>query len=78
MEPTSDPNHPLNQYPWQHPRSRERKAIEQFLWLAREKINEPDNQPGDTAPLPFPAEEGRRVLDWLDARVKLKSPLSQG
>lgn len=71
MEPTTDPDHPLNQYPWQHPRSRERKALEHFLYLARCAVEE------GTA-LPFPAAEGLRVLDWLDKRVKLRSPMSGG
>ena len=78
VEPTLDPNHPLNRYPWQHPRSRERGALELFLAIARDRIEQDRGIAGDTGPLPFTANEGLRVLDWLDARVRLRSPLSGG
>lgn len=71
MEPPNDPNHPLNRFPWQHPRSRERTAIESFLLLAHSHVEWPKG------PLPFTAAEGQRVLDWLDELVKQPSPLSR-
>jgi hypothetical protein len=81
-----DPDPSTVEYAWINPRSRERKALDHFLWLARNKIDHAgvpgtvpgDSVPGDPDPLPFPAEEGRRVLDWLERRLKLRSPLGGG
>ena len=70
MQPIPDPNHPLNRYPWQHSRSRERQAIESFLGLAQDELDHPH------APLPFPAAAGHLVLAWLRERVRQPAPAS--
>lgn len=60
MEPTDNPKHPANRYPWNVAGSRVRGSLDDFLAIAGQRL-QARLDPG----LAFDRAEGLLVIEWL-------------